>query len=941
VCTDCRQRAWTERERAGTNDTRRMDQAKKKMGCVGVVASRGIEENNHSVTVIDLSNEQPQPESKKEKKVPKPRTSNKKVTKGKENDSRMGEEEEDDGDDFVKAFDAKKKVKDPKVKEKVQSKLVKVINGDKNLRFQAERVAAHDPGTFSADYVIDNGNGSGGFDEFDVKINKLRVELRDAMTERSMLEARERKIRKDIKALEKKQNESLINRSLLVFAAPGEDRSTESEIAQLFPMKNQAPTEQEAAQNLEEVRRLRASRPYFDLASSHSQSSQMLEQIGQQLETNHCFLMPLTAGSEPSLGGGKIQSVATTAPSLPLPLPLPLPQSLPAPAPAPAPALAPLGVIGANLASSSMPSTQSEHNEMTIFSQLLAVMDEAGQISADDENQRCDRSQQFSAQDEGGICHNTKMSEPVFMLEFESQHLENLFKSENFQGMSCVFQATSAMDRGQHWQEKNDSLQEISYEHALSELLSKFSKRFGDIFSSVTLSKSESEIEVVDLKQKVDELSAVNGQMQQLLVRNEMVLSELNDNLEALSRVHKLNNLQDGGSESKFIHSLRISSFAARVLSDAALFASNQSANTLNALRGHCTTLHLPSTLSTQPKLLHSENPDQKSHFPSSQPLNSESPAYQMGNTSQHSSPYIPNEWDSYDGIVYGGASFYDPDEASEFQHDGAALDTDIGKRVGAADDVGAGESSGNEVAKNTETIDLITPDSQPWGTIQINPTQPQQRIILVDSTAKKDPTTAATAHVPRAQQQQPVKSFFSPDLYALGECPDFSSLSQVQFELNCAEIGIPSQAQRETALSCLKETWIEIRNQWLASAAAKNGKNKRNLGKNNSAEEGQQIKRSKKWADSCQLDDDETTLSKHKMPLDLIRQVVRFIEENDKIYENILLFRPISLDELHSALHHATPSITVAKEHLKALLDSQAIFVQQGSLGDKYAKRK
>jgi hypothetical protein len=87
--------------------------------------------------------------------------------------------------------------------------------------------------------------------------------------------------------------------------------------------------------------------------------------------------------------------------------------------------------------------------------------------------------------------------------------------------------------------------------------------------------------------------------------------------------------------------------------------------------------------------------------------------------------------------------------------------------------------------------------------------------------------------------------------------------------------------------------------------------------------------------------DNDARALCNLKMSMVHIHQVVEFIQGNEDFFEKVLLFRPIALDELYSALQGATPRINVAKEHLKNFLDSQAVFMQQGNLGDKYAGRK
>ena len=963
--------------------------------------------------VIDLTEESTVPApAPAQKKGPKPR---KAAPPEKEN--APAADDSDDGNDFEEI------VKQPVVK-KVQSKLVKGKKGamavargtgpgsgsghaadsssakaaaaaSTSANSAAAAVAESEQRNSHADYVLGATSTLSGhlghFDEHDLKMNKLRVELRDIATQRSQLEARERKIRKDIKAVEKKQNESLTRRSLPDFFKPGEDQYSEAEIESLFGsgvnclQPGSALDQQQIAEGIAERKQLRESRPLFELASMHSQADGLIEDRGTCLEMHHCFLLPLAKTNEDVTigvggGGGGGGSIS-----------------------------------GADLAAIAS-TVRGSQPDMSVFTQLLMVMDEASGLAT--ENDESMNEAGFVDMQQGQQEQHEQQQEGQ-KLQYDSRCLDGVFNQRNgaSDNSENVFVAASSSDRANHWIEEQarfarlvhgymNSSQVLSQSQELRDGLSKFATLWTDMFSSVTLAQlADDETPTLDVASAAVRLGSVQGNLQQILLQNQVVVGELQTNLEAM-----LKNLASRGAdeeEIKFLQGLLASCFTSRVLSDAALFGNRQSSDALRLLQKHrcpdakttyrrkgssprCAESMASAPLDSPSQL----QPHQQSQQSQQSRQQEQHPPERDGSehhTRSSASPYNGNPWGDFDGIIYGGSSnpcsFYDPDDYNEPERGAAATTTAAAAAAGAAAagarhgaaagsalpatkaGAGAGAGAGIGAEDPDGAIDLITPDSQPVA-------PPIHREMVLNSSLKKPAAAAAGPFQPGD-----AITYFCEESYASGICPDFASLSQSTFDLNCEEVGLPTNLRRPTAVSMLISVWKDCRQDWLNSPGKKNkrddagaagrggggggGKEKPKAKKAKGPDaapgiafapaarqpqpqpqpqqqqpQQQQPQQQQLMALGRAIDNDAGALSKLKMSAEQMQQVVKFIHNNDGIFESVLLFRPLSLDELHAALLQATPSISVAKEHLKQYCDSQAIFVQQGNLGDKYAKK-
>jgi len=310
----------------------------------------------------------------------------------------------------------------------------------------------------------------------------------------------------------------------------------------------------------------------------------------------------------------------------------------------------------------------------------------------------------------------------------------------------------------------------------------------------------------------------------------------------------------------------------------------------------------------------------------------------QHSQQSHQSSRFDDNDWICDDGVIYGGGG---DDVYYDCGGDGRRSICDVGSDHGE-EDVGQHFTGPSQ----TQTIDLITPDSPPAAILK-NASSPN-RVILIDSIATNRATSGP-------------RNFFANEIISIDECPDFMILSDAELISHCIEVGLSTSLSRSNATPLLKSVWKDLREQFLAKSltgvAEPKKVNKRKTsdkGKDKEKQKGGGGKKQKPQAEALPAaeifvpqesgrvyDNDARALCNLKMSMVHIHQVVEFIQGNEAFFEKVLLFRPIALDDLHSALQGATPRINVAKEHLKNLLDSQAVFMQQGNLGDKYAGRK
>lgn len=821
------------------------------------------------------------------------------------NPSGKDDDSEDDGDDFVKPVPKPKAApkKPPEKSVKTQSKLVKGKKGEVKLTISSSSSSAAAPATAaepSADYVVDPNDALGGcFDEFDLQTNRLRKQLHEVNAQKSILEDTERKIRNQIKAVEKKQREFNRNRyrTMEPPAPLAEETFSDEKMAALFPLRfDNIGSTDEIVVDLDKKRQRRVTQPLFELASMHSQ----FDTIAAARESffENCTLDP-TLGRQQLVDENVKEEEDET----------------------PEPAETTSSKLETDL------SSQNRSNEMSKYSQVLLLFDEAEAL-ARQENQL----NESDAPSLGPHLSTTNTDVPMLerslsqhhgasrcqlSLPFSLSYISNALDAapDGWRHRTAVNERpVSPSERIEYWSRElsrhyfatsQDNLQYYSNSSSRDNLASR-------IFRAVDAQDSESSANSLALH-----------------TQHEAVMSELQCNLESLLRCRRQ---QQGGKlddeEEAFMQKLLEACLTSRVLADGVSYhASRLNQQLLEKPHSHT------FAGASAPVFQQECSPAAGQKRPGDCDPASDLPQKQqqqqyLSQQSHQSSRFDDNDWICDDGVIYGGG------DGEDVYYGGGGDGSDHGE-----DDVFQNFTGPSQ----TQTIDLITPDSPPVAVLK-NASSPN-RVILIDSIATN-----------RADSGQ--RYFFANEFLAIDECPDFMILTDAELISHCVEVGLSTSLSHTNATPLLKGVWKDLRMQFLAKSqpAGIAGPKKVNKRKTSDKErqKGGGVKKQKPQAEALPAadstvpqegsrvyDNDARALCNLKMSMVHIHQVVEFIQGNEDFFEKVLLFRPIALDELYSALQGATPRINVAKEHLKNFLDSQAVFMQQGNLGDKYAGRK
>lgn len=789
-------------------------------------------------------------------------------------------EEEDDEDDFVETVlssKAKLATKSSKSTDKTkqstkQTKLSKDKKGEVTVRESANATLQTDDAWKSADYVL-KPDLSVGIDEDDVQMNRLRIEMAENSRTIASMEKRNMAIRKEMKAIEKKQREkqrSTLSRFTEYFQ-PGDDSVKENTIAQLFPLQLSDIDSFDMEAVVNERRLSRQSRPFYYLQSMHSQVDSVTNGQSARLEMR-CVLQPLESYTDQEEVQCKVDESEVW------------------------------NVHGGD----AHVEGNRDNQERSAFSQLLMLVDEA-EVAAIQSSSNCAcESSAFgrcSPELDGYHCNQSDQPTFPFTLPYASQALESVFLRTCDVDLAQVLVQPS-VDRATFWlDEQRRQIRLVQgFLHAsqlntqnsqIRDGLATFASLWSEIFESVA---PAADLDTESAAGGVKALMDTNLKMQQLLRQNEMVLSELQANIEALLRTRQ----EQAGRgleecEMDFLQGLLASCFTARVLSDGGLLGSR-----------HCEILYdklLQIAPETRTIGKAADQMDESMHICDANMNASPASSFRYG-----------DEWD--DAAIICGGNDEPNDHYCDYFHD----DGDVHVDCEPPRTAGKGVS-----------IDLISPDSLPMEYTQSQQPSQSNRIVIIDSSGKKP--------VPPLPEDE---SFFCDKFYALGpHRPDFASATPHALELNCVDIGLPRNTKRETAMPILINVWeqcyreFELKNAQVAAP----GKNKRN--KNDEAAVREKPNPTKKQR--AALPEEETNAAdkanaKHNLTVDQASKVVAFIRDNARFYERLLLFRPLDIDELHSGMRGAIPSIKVSKDNLKQFLDAQAVFVQQGSLSDKYA---